>query len=51
MAYVIITPLDWIQMHPKSVPLSRKYSYKQLLKGILGFPDIFQGKMSEQWNP
>jgi hypothetical protein len=25
----------------------RRYSYKRLLKGIAGSPDIFQGKMSE----
>jgi hypothetical protein len=31
----VITPLDWIQMHPKSV----KYSYKQLPMGIVGSPD------------
>jgi hypothetical protein len=37
-------------MHPKSVPsyfLGEKYSYKRLPMGIVGFPDIFQEKMSE----
>jgi hypothetical protein len=28
-----------------------KYSYKQLPMGIADSPDIFQGKMSELWNP
>jgi hypothetical protein len=40
----VVTPLDWIQMHPKSVPLSfldGKKSYKQLPMGIAGSLDIF----------
>ncbi len=45
-----ITPLDWIQMHPKICTSKfpwRKYSYKRLPMGIAGSPDIFPGKMSE----
>ncbi len=45
-----ITPLDWIQMHPKSVPLYFPWAStpkKRLPMGIAGSPDIFKGKMSE----
>jgi hypothetical protein len=39
-----ITPLDWIQMHPKICTIFPwgKYSYKQLPMGIAGSQDIFQ---------
>jgi hypothetical protein len=45
-----ITPLDWIQMHPKICTIVfpwGKYSYKRLPMGIAGSPDIFQGNMLE----
>ena len=45
-----ITPLDWIQMHPQSVPLyflGASTPKKRLPMGIAGSPDIFKGKMSE----
>jgi hypothetical protein len=41
----VITPLDWTQMHPKSVPLS--FLGEEIIPTMDYPSDIFQGKISE----
>jgi hypothetical protein len=44
----VITLLDWIQMHPKYVPIYILWENIPPPMGIAGSPDIiYQGKMSE----
>jgi len=47
---MVITPFNWILMHPKSTPSFfpwGKYSYLSFLMGIAGSPNIFQAMMSK----